>query len=253
MVRFNEWIRLNKLKLNVGKTKCLVLGKLHGVTAINPIVMDGEEIEVVNEIKYLGIIVDRNLDFKSNTENVCKKVAKKIGVLARLARNLTTAARKNIYTAVIAPHFDYCSTLLFLCNETYFDKMQKLQSRAIRIILGTRTHTSRERMLKDLKWLTVKQRIFYTTLTFIFRMKKGFLPEYLSEMMSFNSDYHRYPTSTRNDFRIPKKNSEAAKNFLFDKGLKEYNDLPKELKGENCETTFRRKLKEHLMATIRLN
>jgi len=88
--------------------------------------VDGEEIEMVNEIKYLGLIIDHKLDFKKNADNVCAKVAKKYGVLSRLARNLTVTARKNIYTAVIAPHFDYCSTLLFLCNDNYFGKLQKL-------------------------------------------------------------------------------------------------------------------------------
>lgn len=161
--RINEWLRLNKLKLNVSKTKCLVIGNSSKKFAINSIIMDGEEIGIVNQIKYLGIIIDHKLDFKDNADSVCKKVGKKIGVLSRLARNLTVSARKSIYTAVIAPHFDYCSTLLFLCNDSYFEKLQMLQSRAMRIVLGCRRYTSRKSMIEALNWLTVKQRVFYNT------------------------------------------------------------------------------------------
>lgn len=107
-------------------------------------------------------------------------------------------------------------------------------------------------MLEKLEWLTVKQRIFYTTLKFIYRLKKGELPEYLSEMVYYNCDLHRYPTITRNDFRIARKNSETAKKNLFDKGLKVFNDLPKEVRSENNGRTFESKLKEHLIETIEL-
>lgn len=78
------------------------------------------------------------------------------------------------------------------------------------------------------------------------------LPEYMNELVSYNGDFHRYPTSTRNDFRIAKKNSERTKNFLFDKGLKIFNELSKEVKCESSENRFKSKLKEHLKATIKL-
>lgn len=79
------------------------------IDTINSIVMDGEEVGVFNElIKYLGIVIDSKINFKENAENLCKKVAKKIGVLSKISRNLTEA-RNNFYKSVIAPHFDDCS------------------------------------------------------------------------------------------------------------------------------------------------
>lgn len=187
--RINNWLRINKL--NVNKTKCLLIGNPSTKTAMNSIIIDGEDIENVRQIKYLGIMIDQALNFKDNTDYVYRKEAQKIGVMSRLATNLTVSARKSIYTAVIAPHFDYCSTLIFLCNEEYFEKLQLLKSRAMRIVLGVRRYTHRKDMLETLDWLTVKQRIFYyTTLTFIFRLKKGLLPKYLSRMVYYNSEFH---------------------------------------------------------------
>lgn len=39
--------------------------------------------------------------------------------------------------------------------------------------------------------LTVKQRIFNTTRTIIYRLKKGELPECLSEIVSCNREFHK--------------------------------------------------------------
>ena len=133
--RISKWLRVNKLKLNVNKTKAMVIPKASYVTAINMVTVDQQEIEIVNEIKYLGVMIDSQLAFKANVDHVCKKVAKKVGVLSRLARQITMGARISIYKSIIAPHFDYCSSLLFLCNQTAFDRLQKLQNRAMRAVL----------------------------------------------------------------------------------------------------------------------
>lgn len=76
----NEW-----LKLNVSKTKCLEIGTSSGDISAT-LLLDGEEIETVEHIKYLGVIIDRKLNFKENFEYVCRKVARKVGVLASYQR-----------------------------------------------------------------------------------------------------------------------------------------------------------------------
>lgn len=111
--RICQWLKLNKLKINISKTKVMVLGKTSMKSALNSIKVDGEVLGMESEFKYLGVILDDKLNFKANTDYVCKKV----GVLARLARNLTIGPRMSIYKAVIGPHFDYCSTLLSLLSS----------------------------------------------------------------------------------------------------------------------------------------
>lgn len=243
--KINHWLRLNKLKLNVSKTKVMVIGHSASATAINSILMDGEELEMVNQFKYLGVMIDHKLKFEDNVDYVCKKVAKKVGVLSRLSRNLTIGARITIYKSIIAPHFDYCSSLLFLSNESAFDRLQKLQNRAMRAVLRCKKLTPIVNMLEALDWLSVKQRVYATTLTFIFKLKNGLLPQYLREMVTFNGDIHGYQTRSRNDFHIVRSGySEGERNSLFHKGLILFNSLPQDLKRENSVTGFKRKLKQ---------
>lgn len=154
---------------------------------------------------------------------VCKKEAKKVGVLSRLASNLTMGARISIYKAIIAPHFDYCSSLLFLSEQSAFDRMQKLQNRSMRAVLKCRKLTPISFMLEALNWLSVKQRVYATTLTFVFKLRRGLLPQYLGEMVTFNGDNHGYSTRSINDFHISVKKSAKQRNSLFHRGLVMFN------------------------------
>ena len=76
----------------------------------------GEVIEVVKEIKYLGVIIDDKLKFSSHINYVCKKIAKKIGVLKRVSWYLSIDSRKLVYNTIVLPHFNYCSTVLISCK-----------------------------------------------------------------------------------------------------------------------------------------
>ena len=215
-------------------------------TAMNSILMDGEVIEMVQEFKYLGVLIDNRLTFKANVDYVCKKVSKKVGVLSRLAKFITLDARINIYKSIIAPHFDYCATILYLCDETSFIRMQRLQNRAMRSILMCKKLTPVRVMLESLNLLNVKQRVHATTLKFIHKLKFGVLPSYLSEMVTFNSDVHNFPTRSKNNFWFTCKRSAKARNSVFHKGLIEFNSLPSEVKNERSGGVFNRKLRSYL-------
>lgn len=162
--KIDEWLKRNKLRLNVGKTKVMVIRHSSVAAPLNIVSVDGQDLEIVNQMKYLGIMIDNKLDLKENVEYVCKKVANKVGVLSRLANNLTMGARITTYKKIIAPHFDCCAKLLFLSDQTTFERLQKLQNRAMRAVLKCRELTPISFMLSA---LYVKQRVYSTTPPFI--------------------------------------------------------------------------------------
>ncbi|RYX86065.1 reverse transcriptase family protein [bacterium] len=74
----------NKLKLNVDKTKMLLVSNKNIDKSNVNVFMNGSKLELVSEIKYLGVIIDENLKFDKNIDYVCKKIGKKVNVLSRL-------------------------------------------------------------------------------------------------------------------------------------------------------------------------
>jgi hypothetical protein len=81
----SKWLKFNKLKLNVNKTKYKVFSRrCVDFGAHEALSIDKEQLEEVNNIIYLGVQMDNKLDFKEHLAMIVKKIAKKIGFLGRI-------------------------------------------------------------------------------------------------------------------------------------------------------------------------
>lgn len=136
-----EFFVMSKLMLNINKSKVVIFGGDNESDSV--IQANGQQLEVVNEIKYLGVVIDNKLNFKSNTNTVIKKMSKKIGFLRRNSKKFDFNTRLLLYKSIKAPHIDYCSSVLFLCNEGQMTQLQRAQNRALRAITRSDSYDNR--------------------------------------------------------------------------------------------------------------
>lgn len=165
---------------------------------------------------------------KPHIDYICKKVAKKIGFLARISRKLPIRDRVLLYKSIIAPHFEHCPSILFTSDENDFSRLQKLQNR---VILRYRKSTSIASMLEALCWLNVKQRTVYQTMVMVFRVKHQLAPACMNRNLTYIGETHGHKVRNANDFRLHKVNKKSTTKTLFYKGLQTFNGLPWEIKG----------------------
>lgn len=218
--RICKYLTMNKLKLNVKKSKLMVIG----AETDQVIDVEGEVLECVESFKYLGVIIDKNLTFKENFDYVLRKLATKVSFLRRQRKMLDTETALLLYKALVAPHLDYCSSILFLANETQLKEMQKVQNRALRIILKKDRYANVETMLSTTDLLDVKQRIYYNSILLLYKAKMNLLPEYISCNLRLVQDSQQYTLRRNNQYRLPALQSSASQNSLFYKGLKYLNE-----------------------------
>ena len=210
------------------------------------IVIDGEEIDRAKEIKYLGVVIDEKLKFKTHIDNVIKKFAKKYGIMCRLNNDLNTYSKILLYKSIISPHLDFCSSILFLANDTQLTRLQRLQNKVMRLILKCSRFTSSTLMLDILQWLSVKQRIIFLTMVFIFKIVNGLLPRYLCDRIERGSDIHRYNTRNANEVRTPYFLFGASQNSLFYKGITFFNSMPRHIKSARTIAEFKKLCCSHV-------
>ena len=245
-----NWMSLNKLKVNSNKCKCMLINSKRNSEALNiNIYIDNSKLEQVSEIKYLGVIIDNKLNFKAHVQYIIKKVAKKINFLSRISNIISTLAKITVYKSIIAPHFEYCGTILYFINESDIATLQKLQNRAMRIILHCNRYTPIELMLDTLKFMSVKQRICYNTLLFIFKIKEGMFPKYLVDRIQYTRERHDYETRQRDNFYIPFRKKTFTQNYIYYNGLKMFNALPSDIKIIHNLNQFRR----HIISYVKCN
>lgn len=61
-----KWLNVNKLKLNIDKTKCMIFSKKN-INTEKHLTFADSQIERVNKIKYLGVIINEKLKCNDQT------------------------------------------------------------------------------------------------------------------------------------------------------------------------------------------
>jgi hypothetical protein len=92
--------------------------------------MNSINIDVVNELKYLGLIIDRKLNFIKHVEYITDKCLRKIHKLSIIAKNtwgLGSDSLKLIYTSVI-------ESIILYGAEIWAEKLNKTKIKALRKI-----------------------------------------------------------------------------------------------------------------------
>ncbi len=93
--------------------------------------MNGIEIKIENQIKYLGVIIDRKLNFWPHINYIYEKSLNKINKLPIVVQNvwgLTSHSIKLIYSAAIEPFILYCASIWGQnLTKTKIKKLRKIQ------------------------------------------------------------------------------------------------------------------------------
>jgi hypothetical protein len=244
------YLEINKLKLNVSKTKAMILTtdnryKKININQIN-IIIDKQQIEIVKEFKYLGFVIDNTISFNSHFRYIVDKISKKLYFFSRISNFVNIDICLVIYKSIILPHFDFCASVLYLMDKTKVGVLQKLQNRGMRIILKCNKYTPIRLMLSTLQWMSVEQRLYYMSMIFMFKMVHNMLPAYFKCLIKFNCQVHRYSTRDKLDLNITKVMLSRTMNSIFYKGMKEYNELPMNLKILGNVGEFKRQLSRYM-------
>ena len=150
----------NRLSLNVKKTKLMIFCSPISQCNYNDVTLNvgNQEIDRVNTFKYLGIWLDKHLNFNEHISKLSKKLSQKISMLRRTRPYISKNAAIMLYKALILPHINYCASVWGTTGITNMDKIQKLQNRALRMILLRSHHTSSNDVHNELCLYKIKDR-----------------------------------------------------------------------------------------------
>ena len=81
--KINVWLKLNKLTVNVSKTKFMIFHKRRDTPQLD-LLLNNIKIELVSNFTFLGIILDSSLSWKNHTKMIAIKISKIIGILHKL-------------------------------------------------------------------------------------------------------------------------------------------------------------------------
>ena len=109
--RIVEWGTSNKLKFNESKTNAMLITRIRRSTC--SLIMNGNQLDLVNECKYLGIYIDRKLNWRRHINYLETKTAAIYNRMKMISSNVwgvKSDVAKTLYIGIVEP------TLVYACN-----------------------------------------------------------------------------------------------------------------------------------------
>ena len=236
LVQISDWLKLNKLSLNVSKTKAMLFRTPQRNANYPELYINDTKIQFVADFNFLGIILNENLKWKSHANMVAKKISKTIGVMTRLKNVLPVNVLRNIYNALILSHLNYGNIIWGTCKTYLF----KLQKKAVRIIKKTKYNAHTTPLFKDLKLLKLEDLCALHDFKFCFKFCNSILPSYfLTDMLNrITGNIASYDTRQTATFRLPAVSHEFARNCISYKFPLVFNNLEQNIKAKLFSHSF---------------
>ena len=85
LVKINNWLKVNKLSLNVAKTKAMLFHMPQKQILNLQLKIAGSDVEFIDNFNFLGITINKHLSWtKHNMDILSAKIAKTVGILNTL-------------------------------------------------------------------------------------------------------------------------------------------------------------------------
>jgi hypothetical protein len=254
-----EWYDKNRLVVNCQKSNSMLVStrqrsSFYYDASDVKICIDDHVLTEVDCINYLGVKLDSNITWSSHIESLCKDLRSKIGLFTRLRNFLPQKALLKLYNGMIQPKFDYGITVWGYTSEMNLYKIQHMQNRFARTILGNYDYFNVRgcELVKELHWLNIKQRRDYFMSVLMFKCIHGLAPDYLANQITMQIEVTDRQTRgyNENNLYIPHVNLEGAKNNFTYIGPVTWNKLPENIKECHNINAFKRESRNHFYSVM---
>ena len=130
-----QWYNRNLLTLNINKTQFCIFSN-RKIKEYYHITHGNTNIESTLSTNVLGVHLDTDLSFNTHAIETAKKANKKIYLISKIKKYLTVDDALKAYKTYVRPILEYCSALYLECTRHTIDIIEKVQNKAIRIIVS---------------------------------------------------------------------------------------------------------------------
>lgn len=140
---FSSYLKKWKISPNASKTQLIIFPHKPRALFLKPknnhiIKMNGVQLNWSDQVKYLGLIFDKNLTFKDHIESIQQKCNKYIKCLYPLINRNSRLCLKNkllIYKQIFRPAMLYAVPIWSSCCATRKKSLQRIQNKILKMIL----------------------------------------------------------------------------------------------------------------------
>jgi len=159
---FHSWCNSWKLTIQPIKTELLYFSPHPRKKYKNQLKIQVENttIKPISSARYLGVIFDHQLNWRSHIQHMETKVAPRISLLRFLSKlnpNSNDMIMINLFKSLVRSIITYGSSVLLTADEKIWKRIQIIQNKALRAALGLPAYTSTEYIHNTTNISTIKK------------------------------------------------------------------------------------------------
>jgi Reverse transcriptase (RNA-dependent DNA polymerase) len=243
------WMARNKLVVNTKKSIYITFGN-HEEPDLN-IIFSNDKLKLMQTVKYLGIYIDKKLNFKEHINFIVKKCSSIIGILFKLRHVLPLSVKKLIYFSLIHSHITYACEVWGHTSNIYLEKINIVQKKAVKAMNGQSFTSHSFPIFCENKILPFRHIVKLQSCIFIHNAINSFI--HSNTNLILNSNFHNYNTRFANNLMIERNfSTRYGTNSTINSSKKFYNDdntVPQIFKNLS-KIIFKRKLKSHFIISF---
>ena len=238
--KLEDFFLINKLSLNVRKTRALAFHSPQNHFHYSPLFLDGERIEWCDTpyskehcFKFLGVLLNSKLDMKQHLKRILGKLSSALYALAVARENLPLKVALNVYRSLYESHITYASAIWGSAHPKILQPIFAHHTKAVKLLFGLPRASHLSQTLHKYKILKPEQIIMreHVKLAHSYRMKR--LPQPLSKILKplECGTEIRQNRNSEHDMMVPGTSVIAGRHFPAYKLAKAWNNLPISLKS----------------------
>ncbi|MBN1252535.1 MAG: reverse transcriptase family protein, partial [Bacteroidales bacterium] len=245
IIKISDWFKNNLLVLNGDKSKLLFFNSTRlEFQNLPDIYINSSKISTVDEIKYLGLIVDSKLNWNAHINSLVKKLSPYVGVFKKISFVCGTEVKKMLYYAYFYSNIIYLLTIWSGTKKENINRIKILQNKCIRNLffnqykvgnITTNDLYKSNSILEFEKVVDLEMNVnFYKILNKKLKCDVSFEP---------NSNLHNHKTRQSSKLhKIKNKNKYGILSFT-NRAISTYNVLSSPIKKIKNHILFKKKMK----------
>jgi len=227
----NNCFKVNQLTLNYNKTNYLQFNMKNSWDCELQPNYQGNCIKNSSNTKLLGLTIDNSLSWKAHIDQMMSKLNTACFVIRMIQAIMSLETLRMVYFVYIHSIISY--RIIFWGNQTYSDKIFKIQKRMIRIITSSRSRDSCRKLFKNLEKLPLYSQYIYSISIYVVKNKRLFYT---------NNQIHSIHTRFKTNLHPPTANLTKFQKGVYYSAIKIFNkDLANDI------LPFRNALKRFLL------
>lgn len=241
-----NWSILNKLSINFSKTNYTIFSKSPRDKYDNIILKLGNSIiERETAIKYLGMLLDSDLSWKSHIEENRKKLLKYAGIFYKIRPYLNYDCLRKLYFSTIFPTLSYGVELYANTTINILSVLKISNNKILRILQNKPFRSPVSDLYKAFNTYDVCQLHEHKILLFVHKViyNTNNLPNSLQDYFTLQSKLSRHVLRGEHNLFLCSPRTEFGKRCLKFKAAQIWNKLSNDCKNLPSISQFKRKIK----------